>query len=206
MFLPGRFLAASVLAAAIALSAQGCSDSSAGGTGVMQIKVTDAPSDYIESAQIYVSRVYIQGGEEDDAARIDLFNDPANPKSFDLLDLQNGITAELTEEMTVPAGEYHQLRLIVDSARVTLKAPYTFNSGGNTALLFVPSGMQTGIKVTLDESLDLGNDEVMIVLVDIDVDENFVIMGNPLTTAGIDEVKFTPVLKQKQLPGDDQDG
>ncbi len=194
MFSPNRFLIGGALLLGLAFATQGCSNSAATGSGRMQILITDAPSDYLASAEIWVSHVYLQGGGEDNDPRTDLYNDPANPKHFDLLDLQNGITAELTAELEVPAGNYSQLRVVIDSARVTLIAGLTFTGGGNTRRLTVPSGSQSGIKIQLDESLELDEGEVMIVLVDVDVDQNFVIQGNP--PAGINGIIFTPSIHE----------
>jgi hypothetical protein len=43
-----------------------------------------------------------------------------------------------------------------------------------------------------------------VVLVDFDVDQNFVIQGNPETPAGINGILFTPVLRE--LSRSRQDG
>jgi hypothetical protein len=93
----------------------------------MQVLITDAPSDYIAQATIWVSAVYLQGGEGDDEPRVYLFNDPEDPKEFDLMLLQDGVNAELTAIVDVDSRHYHQLRLVVDSARVTLVDGYLFN-------------------------------------------------------------------------------
>lgn len=192
------FAAAAVTA--VALAFVGCSDDPSGpanGSSQVQVLITDAPSDYIESAFIWVSRVYLQGGGEDNAPSVDLFNDPDNPKEFDLLELQDGITAALTEAVDVDAGAYQQLRLIVDSARVTLIGGMTFSDGSTSKLLFVPSGSQTGIKVNLTGAIEAEEGETTTIVVDVDVDQNFVIQGNPNTPAGIIGILFTPTLVEK---------
>ena len=194
-----RTLLAGGLAAAVALQVQACSSDPSGpgdGESRIQILVTDAPSDYIAEAVIWVSHVYVQGGGEDNAPAVDLFNDPENPKSFDLLELQNGITAELTPPVDVDASTYQQLRIVVDSARVTLVEGMTFSDGSTSKLLFVPSGSQSGIKVTLSAPIDAEEGEETTLVVDFDVDQNFVIQGNPETPAGINGILFTPVLRE----------
>lgn len=197
-----RTAAVAVVSALSVLAVASCeSDPVRGdGGGRVQILLTDAPSDYIEMAEVWISRVYLLPGEQDPdngPGFVDLFNDPANPQWFDLLTLRDGITAELSELEEVPEGDYRQLRLIVDSARVTLKAGFLFNDGSATRSLFVPSGSQSGIKVQLDQPVESEEGSETIVVVDFDVDQNFVIQGNPETPAGINGILFTPVLREK---------
>jgi hypothetical protein len=207
MLSANRIMINGALMLAFSFAASGCgNDPTATGTARVQVLLTDAPSDFIESAEIWVSRVYLQGGGEDNAPRVYLYDDPENPKVFDLMELRDGITGELTEEFEVAAGNYSQLRIIVDSARVTLIDGLTFNGGSSTRKLTVPSGSQSGIKVQLAESLDLEDDEVVIVLVDFDVNQNFVIQGNPGTPAGINGIIFTPVLHEKSRQETGQSG
>ena len=110
-----------------------------------QVRLTAAPSDMIASAEVWISHVYLQGGGDDTAdetGRVDLFNDPEAPLHFDLLTLQDGITADLTGLVEVEAELYQGLRLVVDRARVTLVEGLEFVDGTNTATLMVPSGSQ----------------------------------------------------------------
>lgn len=165
----------------------------------LQILLTDAPKDYLAEAWVWIPRVYLVPGEEDPEEGppfVDLFNDPENPREYDLLTLQDEITADLTDPVEVPAGTYAQLRLVVSRAEVTLKDGYTFNDGDVTRDLFVPSGAQTGIKVMLEEPITMEAGNLVVVLVDFDVDENFVLQGQPDTPAGINDVLFTPFLRE----------
>ena len=165
----------------------------------IQVLVTDIPADYIGSAELYVSRVYLQGGEGEDeeGGRVDLFNEPANPQVFDLLDLQGGLMFALTEEVEVPEGSYAQLRFVVDMAMVTLAEGYFFADETNTAELHVPSGSASGVKVSLDGGpLVLEVNATTKVVVDVNVNENFVLQGNPESPAGIRGVTFTPHLTE----------
>jgi hypothetical protein len=183
------------------------------GMGQVQVLITDAPADYIETAEVWISRVYLQGGleeeteeEEEGSGRVDLFNDPDNPRHYDLLTLRDGVTADLAPPTDLEAGTYGQLRLVVDHALVTLADGYEFKSGGTEWDLFVPSGMQSGIKVLLDGPIQIADQELTIVTVDFDVDENFVVQGNPDTPAGIHGILFTPVLREKNRSEEDLAG
>ena len=84
----GRALAAFLVVGVFAASA--CSDTAGVPTSKVQILLTDAPSDMIASAEVWISHVYLQGGEDDtadDPGRVDLFNDPDAPLYFRLVDV-----------------------------------------------------------------------------------------------------------------------
>ncbi|MFC1575012.1 DUF4382 domain-containing protein, partial [Gemmatimonadota bacterium] len=110
--------------------------------------------------------------------------------------LRDGIVADLTDEMEVPAGSYAQLRLVVDSALVTLTEAYEFTDGTREAVLRVPSGSTSGIKVQLDENIEAGEGELTIIVVDFDVEDNFVLQGLGQGTV-VNGVIFTPSLREK---------
>ena len=163
----------------------------------VQIEITDSPLDILASAEVWISRVYLQGGlENDSSATFDLFNDPENPKHYDLLTLQDGLTAELTDPVAVEDGVYPQLRLVVDSALVTLKEGIVFEDGETAKVLRVPSESASGIKVHLSEPIDALKDHTTILLVDFDVEENFIFQGGGEDDVYM-QVIFTPTLTEK---------
>lgn len=163
----------------------------------VRVFLTDAPSDYIQSAMVTVSHVYLVGSAEEPTAdeRIDVFHDPDNPKVFDLMTLRDGVVAEVATA-AVPAGAYKQLRLVVDDAKVTLAEGYEFADGGTEMTLKVPSGSTSGIKVQLARDVEASEGAVAELVVDFDIDQNFKLQGNPDTPAGIKGILFTPVLKE----------
>ena len=194
-----RNLVASLTAGVIVLTlgAVACNDSNdatGGGTSHMRVLLTDAPSDLIASAKVTISRVYLVGN---DGGPVDVMPASEPPLTFDLLDLRNGVEALLADH-AVPAGAYEQLRLVVEDAEVTLVDGLTFSDGSSTQTLFVPSGMQSGIKVLLDEPLDADPGQITIVVVDFDVDQNFVLQGNATPPTEISSILFTPVLQEKR--------
>jgi hypothetical protein len=193
---------------------QGCDDGTGPEMTQVKIQLTDAPSDYIERADVWISRVYLQGcadgeeGEEAECEAEDLFNaadEAKDPLEFNLLDFRNGATTDLTEMVNVPARVYRQLRLVVDSAKVTLIDDYEFENpvmdpdfpdALNVAVLKVPSGAQSGIKVHLTEPINGDSEEVTVILVDFDVDANFVLQG-PEQGMTFKGMTFTPTLNEK---------
>ena len=167
-----------VLPLAVLLGA--CDDSSTdlAGDGQVRVMLTDAPSDYLDVAEVCISQVYLQGPDEDEeeedegenGGRTVLWDKADGPaQCFDLLELQ-GVSAEVAET-DVPAGTYHQLRFIVESATVTLAEGYTFSDGESTTMdLQVPSGAQTGIKVNLLEPVQVEDQTLVEVTVDVPED------------------------------------
>ena len=187
-----------LLAGLLGLGTTGCGG---GSTDVqmssVRVLLTDAPSDVIASAEVWISHVYLQGGDDDEAegGRVDLFNDPDNPQHYDLLTLRDGVTADLTDVVDVDVGLYRQLRLVVDSARVTLVEGVSFEDNSSTATLRVPSGSSSGIKVLLARDLETVEGETTTLTVDFDVDQNFVIQGTE-GPAGVRQIIFTPLLRE----------
>lgn len=162
----------------------GCSDDAtpAADMGTLTVRLADAPGEEVESAMIWVSGVSIVG--EDGGAHI-ISSDTA---SYNLLALQGGVTAALGSA-EIPVGSYNQLRMIVDSARVTLKSPVTFTSGSSSSLMKVPSGSTSGLKVNLNNVTVVPGETVL--LVDFDVSRSFVFQGPP---GGPKSASFKPVI------------
>lgn len=172
----------------ILLGSVACSESSS--TGTVVVRLTDAPADDFASVIVYISEVTVKGS----GASANEMVISSTEQSFDLLTLQNGVTAALGTA-TVPTGSYSQIRLLVDSARVTLKAGNTFTDGTSSAKLTVPSGSQTGIKVTFSPPVTVSEGQTVLV-VDFDISQSFVFQGphdHP------NSISFKPVLHATAL-------
>lgn len=167
----------------------GNSDGPDGPGGTLHVRLTDAPFpfDAADSANVVITRVELLAR---DSARVVVVPDTALP--FNLLDLRHGVSAPLGTE-TIPAGDYHQLRIYVaDSASVVM-------ADGRVFPLRVPSGSRAGIKVNLP-TLRFGvPGDAVTATVDFDVERSFVVQGNPDTPAGIRSFTFKPVLKLDSL-------
>lgn len=179
-YMRNNILPAAVLASLLAFG--GCSDAATPvEMGTLTLRLADAPGEEVESAMIWVSGVSVVG---EDGPHV-ISTDTA---SYDLLALQGGVTAALGSA-EIPVGTYNQLRMIVDSARVTLKAPVTFTSGSSTSVLKVPSGSTSGLKVNLNNVSVVPGETVL--LVDFDVSRSFVFQGPP---GGPKSASFKPVI------------
>ena len=183
MQLPTTLRCSFLALAALGLAA--CSDGSPvsnAGDGRLTLLLTDAPGDF-EKAVVTISSVYLQAGEDDNAARVMLRNTPI---TTDLLTLANS-TADLVKDATLPAGTYAQLRFVITGGYVEVE-----NADGSTSIyasspdyaglpagaqvagaLQMPSFAQSGLKVKLpDGGLRIDGEE-KIVLVDFDVSRSF---------------------------------
>jgi hypothetical protein len=189
-----RYLS-SVAVASLALTAA-CDDGSPeAGTATLTVALTDAADVMFEAATIEVGEVRItrSGG-----APVVLTDDAGE---HDLLELQDGVMADLAT-LDIEAGRYLQLRLEVLSASVTLAEGFEFADGSTTRDLPVPSGAQSGIKINLTSADgDPDNAGVFIasgesiLVVDVDVSQNFVVQGPTDDPLAIQGVQFTPLLR-----------
>lgn len=168
-------------------------------TATIRVLLTDAPADYIGEAFVDIGAVELLPSDGGD--RIVLSEDGTDGP-VNLLDLQ-GLATEVLADLEIPVGTYHQLRLFVESASVTLADGYLFSDGSGASVLSVPSGAQTGIKLKLRsgdpedgdaEGVEIRAGETILV-VDFDVSQSFRIQGNPSTPAGIKSVSFRPTLR-----------
>lgn len=164
-------------------------------TASLTVALTDAADVMFESATIDVGEIRLtrEGG-----APVVLTDAGGE---HDLLELQGGVMADLAT-LDIEPGLYHQLRLEVLSASVTLAPGFEFADGSTTADLTVPSGAQSGIKINLSGAdgaagsagLEIASGESILV-VDVDVSQNFVVQGPTDDPLEIQGVTFTPHLR-----------
>lgn len=171
-----RWLGRALGVAVVGLGLGACSDSTGpAGTGHMSVTLQGAggsssifasvapqydehtsenvvPLEAVASVEITVNRVdALPSGEseEGEGGWVSLVVDPE--VVVDLTDL--GATPLTLAQGDVPAGSYSNLRLFFSEASVTLDEPYEHSSGQvvepGTHDLFIPSGMQTGVKIPL---------------------------------------------------------
>lgn len=159
--------------------------------GNLVIKLTDAPFpiDMIDAATVFISKVEIRKVcecDEEESPFVTLAEfDP--PKDFNLLELRNGVSADLVD-MEIEPGHYDLIRLYVDNAGLSVK-------GGETYNLKVPSGAQTGIKIFMEPALNVAGGLTTDVLLDFNVDSSFILKGNTNSPAGIKGFNFKPVIR-----------
>lgn len=132
----------------------------------------------VTGATVRISRAYLTPGESEDGPGLTIASEA---QDYDLLALKDGAGALLGSAL-ITEGQYHQLRLVVESAEVTL-------SDGSTHAVFVSSGASSGIKVTFPGAITVGGSATAIT-VDFDATANFQIAPPD----GSNRVIFTPLL------------
>ena len=164
----------------------GCKKDENGG-GNLIIKITDDPfpANLVKEANVTISKIEIREqnkGEGDPYITL-----VETPFSINLLELRNGLTAELPE-FNVPIGVYDHIRLYISEASAKLKNGTTYN-------LTVPSGAQTGIKIFIKPSIQVQGGLTAELILDFDVNKSFVALGNFNSSGGIEGFHFKPVIR-----------
>ena len=141
----------------------------------------------IDAAMVTITKVEIRKlseGEELGYPFITLLEDTLE---FNLLELRNGITADLVD-MEIEPGNYDLIRLYVDEASLAVKE-------GDTYKMKVPSGAQTGIKLFVEPPIHVAGGLTADVLLDFNVERSFILKGNANSPAGIKGFNFKPVIR-----------
>lgn len=126
---------------------------SSGDHGAIRLRLVDAPGDY-QALNLDVRRVEVHSEGE---GWIVL----GTPNlQVDLLTLTGGVSATLVDGATVPAGKYTQLRLVLGPRNTVTLAD------GSVHDLTVPSGQQSGVKLTVN--FEVAPNTTRDVLVDFD--------------------------------------
>jgi hypothetical protein len=185
-----RFLTAFVIGT-FALAA--CSDSSGTGTGLLTVRLTDAPFPFSDVARVdvYVIRVDAKKAATTEADAADDTDHSGWTTITDapiglinLLALNDGKTINLGAA-TLATGDYRSFRLVLDTDQSSI----TLKDGTQPPITF-PSAGQTGIKVILDEPIHLTEDGTAMTL-DFDIGHSFVMRGNSAANGFI----FKPVIR-----------
>jgi Domain of unknown function (DUF4382) len=158
--------AALVLVGLSAGSLIGCGGSGSDGTGTLTLGVTDAPIDDATSVVVQFSGVAFK---REGAAPEVVQSLVPTPRQIDLLEFQDGRAALLLDGVTLPAGRYEWLRLIVDDAP-GVRDSYLVTSTGAECELEVPSGAESGLK--LNRGFSLPADGSIALTVDFNLNES----------------------------------
>lgn len=162
---------------------------STGGSGTLNLNITDAPID--EAAEVVVSFSGLSIKPADGPA-IDInFEDPdGNPeiKTIDLLSLQGANSLNILNDYVLASGNYNWIRLHVISSETTTDSYIVLEQGGNQYPLYVPSGDETGLK--LNRGFTIHDGKAATFTIDFDLRKSIVEPGN-LSTA----YKLKPTLR-----------
>jgi uncharacterized protein DUF4382/carboxypeptidase family protein len=184
-----RFLAA-IAFGTVGLAA--CGDSSGTSTGLLTVRLTDAPFPFSDIARVdvFVVRVDARQTEPTDDEAADesdrsQWTTVASPNTMvNLLDLADGKTLNLGAT-TLATGTYNGFRLIIDPTQSSM----TLADGSHADIKF-PGAGHSGIKIRLDKPIELTENGSVMTL-DFDVGRSFVMRGNGARNGFI----FKPVVR-----------
>lgn len=145
------------------LAACGGSSDSPDSSGRVSLSLTDAPIDDATSVVVQFSGVAFKRAGS--AAEI-VQNLAPSPRQLDLLQYQEGRAALLLDGVTLPAGSYEWIRLIVDN-EVNVRDSYLMLTTGEECELRVPSGAESGLK--LNRGFTLPADGSVALTIDFDL-------------------------------------
>ena len=162
-------LAAAGVAGLVFLSACNISSSTSGGTGRLNLLVTDAPSDDWQEVTVKVNSISLR--KADDQSWNSVWTaDPndSNSGKLNLVDLAG--VAQILGHATIPAGSYDRLRLVIDTHPTTMTL---VDDSGNTidpANISVVDPSGTGeIKVIIAPPITVADGGVANLQVDFDL-------------------------------------
>lgn len=164
------------------------------GKGKLVVKITDAPFpvDLVDQALVTIDKIEIRRaadslleGEEMESSSFIVLSEET--MQFNLLDLRNGITAEMLA-MHIDTGYYDMIRMHVVEGEIILK-------DGTSHTMKVPGGSSSGLKIKITPALSIEANESSEVLLDFDVSKSFVVLGNVKAKDGIKGFAFKPVVR-----------
>jgi len=193
------FKSAMMYLAAMALFLTSCdqmNDTENSGNGKVVLSLTDAPFpvSLVDQAVVSIDKIEIRtkaikatNEEEADKESQYVVLYEGAEKEFDLLDLQNGVTAELLSLDILP-GSYDFIRMHITKAAVILQDGTKFD-------LKIPGGSTSGLKIKITPDLVIESGVESEVVLDFDVSKSFVAQGNIKSKNGIKGFIFKPVLR-----------
>jgi len=158
----------------VVLSVLGCSDNNDNNnnsSSSIQLRLIDAPGDYLE---VNVNIIDIRYNQSDGEGGWQSFGDPDDyPIEVDLTELIAGNDLLLVDEV-IPSGDLKQIRLVLGEGNTLVIEDD--NGDPVTVPLSTPSAQQSGLKLHFDTVLEPGFSYVYIL--DWDVNESIVEAGN----------------------------
>ena len=152
-----------MLVIVISLMTGGCDSSSepVETTGTFNVSITDAPASF-DAVNITFSEVSVIAS----AGEPIIVSDAV--QTINLIEWSNGLSTPLGS-IELEAGTYDQIRLIIDAASVIID--------GVESSVEVPSGAQTGLKLTHQFTMEVGS--TYDLMIDFDASRSIVLTGLP---------------------------
>lgn len=176
-----------LLVAVALLQLSGCSEGGGGGdaatTGILQVGLTDKQSDAFQQVMITIREVRLVPagleGAQDNDARLPIVVTYGTAHTVDILTLR--FQQELLGTVTIPAGKYKQIRLILEPNPTGVgRDPVNYltlkTAPAVKIPLTTPSAQQSGLKVP--GQFEVKSGIINAVLLDFDPNTAIVVRGN----------------------------
>lgn len=174
--LPALTIALGLLLASAALT--GCiADTARAGTGTLYVK--DAPTDELSAVHVTFTKAQVRANGS--AVWTTVFE---GERTIELLSLRASTAKEGLADLSLPEGEYDELRIAVGHVRIVDK------NGAERSLNV------TGNVVTIGEDFRIDAEEALDMVVDFDLDSGI----------DLENATYTPRVKDVQRSSDDADG
>lgn len=132
-----------VALACVALSLlAACGGGSGGSSSTINLGITDGPVDSASAVVVSFTGVELQPSGGGQPVTINF-----SPKTIDLLQEQNGNEASILDGVSVPAGNYDWIRLMLNVAADRTVSDSYIEINGARYPLVIPSGAETGLKL-----------------------------------------------------------
>ena len=138
-------------------------------TGMMKVMMIDSPANYSE-VNIVIDSVQAHISTSDSTSGWFTLNN--KPTTYNLLTLVNGVNAVIGEA-NLQAGNYSQIRLFLGSG-------CNIVTNGQKYDLAVPSGLQSGLKLNVDATIQPGT--AYLLTLDFDANQSIVQAGTLLSS------------------------
>ena len=150
-------------------------------TGSMTVMMTDAPGDFKEvNVEILAIEIHYNDGDTTNG----WISLPTRAGIYNLLTLQDSVTALLATGTNLKEGKVTQMRLILGSSNTIV-----IDSVG-TFPLTIPSGQNTGLKININQNIPI--DMNLMITLDFDAHKSILKTGN-------EEYKLKPVITIKDV-------
>ncbi|MFW6237947.1 MAG: DUF4382 domain-containing protein [Halanaerobiales bacterium] len=158
------------------LGTAACSNLGGDEDGELVMSLADKPVNGVEQVLVTIDEVQVKR-EDTEWTTLNDFSDEGGEKEFDLMDLR--FDEELLGQEMLPTGNYEQIRLIVAADEAEdkedgkpLTDKYSEKSkvvyeDGTTDEIFIPSGTQTGLKIS--HNFRIEENTITRLLLDADV-------------------------------------
>ena len=177
-------LASALLFACDSGGSSGSNSVAVAGVGTLSLSLTDASTDEYKAVYVTIDevQVHIKGDDREDS-NWKVVAKPSPQKTFNLLDLVNGVRQELGVT-DLAAGGYTQMRLIIgqipdDGINILSQkhpyANYAIENDDDLHELKIPSGSQTGIKVVHGFTISLN--QTTEIILDFDASRSVIRAG-----------------------------